>query len=301
MTDGIPKPNKFARKLAAKAAKRLISKALESAAGVVRAAADRAAETTQEAAERTAHKRLPIQRSVDVAVPIRVAWSEWEALEFIPEGVDTIIDIERDGATLVGRTAGMRGHEWAAEVIDERERESFAWQSHVGSDCAGLITFHELSERLTRIELNLDVVPAGVGETVQLATHRADRKAELDLRRFKARLELISPDLYEPEQEPEGEPEPEPSDAAADAEDDGPEADAPDDFDEEGEPEADAPDDFDEDGEPEADAPDDFVEDGEPEADAPDDFDEYDEYDEDTDEPADEEPAEEYEQELASQ
>ncbi len=265
MSDGIPKPNKFARKLAGKAAKHFLSKALESAAGVVRAAADRAAETTHEAAERTAHKRLPIQRSVDVAVPIRVAWSEWEAFEFIPEGVDTITDIERDGATLVGTTTGVRAHEWEAEILDEREQESFAWQSHVGSDCAGLITFHELSDRLTRIELNLDVVPASVGETVQLATHRADRKAELDLRRFKARLELINPDLYEPE----------PDEA------DEPEADEP----EAEEPEAD---------EPELDAEDsedvDDIDDDDPEADAPDDFE---------DDVEDEEPEEEYEEELA--
>jgi len=231
VSDGIPKPNKFARKLAGKAAKRLLSKALESAAGVVRAAAERAAETTHEAAERTAEKRLPIQRSIDIAVPIRVAWEEWQAFEFIPEGVDTVTDVERDGNTLVGQTKGVRAHEWAAEILDEREGESFAWQSHVGSDCAGLVTFHELSDRLTRIELNLDVVPASVGETLQLATHRADRKAELDLRRFKARLELINPDLYaqEPEPAPEDEPE-EPTDV------DEPEAEADDGFDDVDEP-----------------------------------------------------------------
>jgi len=231
VSDGIPKPNKFARKLAGKAAKRLLSKALESAAGVVRAAAERAAETTHEAAERTAEKRLPIQRSIDIAVPIRVAWEEWQAFEFIPEGVDTVTDIERDGNTLVGQTTGMRPHEWSAEILDERDLESFAWQSHVGSDCAGLVTFHELSDRLTRIELNLDVVPASVGETLQLATHRADRKAELDLRRFKARLELINPDLYAQEPEPAPEDEPEaPTDV------DEPEAEADDDFDDVDEP-----------------------------------------------------------------
>ncbi len=35
--------------------------------------------------------------------------------------------------------------------------------------------------------------------------HLADKKAETDLRRFKARLELINPDLYEDEVEDEDE------------------------------------------------------------------------------------------------
>jgi hypothetical protein len=104
----------------------------------------------------------------------------------------------------------VRNEDWVAEILDEREQQSFAWQSQEGSDCAGLITFHKLSDRLTRIELNLDVVPTGVAETIQLATHRADAKAERDLRRFKARLELINPDLYEPEEEPDAEAEAEP-------------------------------------------------------------------------------------------
>jgi uncharacterized membrane protein len=209
VSDGLPKPNKLARKLAAKAAKAALSKTLEKAAGALRTAADRAAETSKEAteraAEKTAHKRAPVQASVDVAVPIRVAWEEWESFEFLPEGTHTVGDIERDGDTLVGQIDGFTSSEWVAEILDERDQESFAWQSHVGSDCAGLITFHELSEKLTRLELDLDVVPTSVGETLSLATHRADRNAERDLRRFKAHLEFMNPDLYEEDEDEEPE------------------------------------------------------------------------------------------------
>jgi uncharacterized membrane protein len=216
----MPKPNKLARRLAGKAikavAKRAASGTLEAGAAVIRAAADRAADTGHKAVETTAHKRLPIQRHVDIAVPLAVAWEEWLEFEGIPEGIHTVTDIERDGVELTGQTSGPRQTDWAAEILDEREQESFAWQSYEGSDCAGLLTFHALSERLTRVELNLDVVPTGVAETVQLATRLADRKAEADLRRFKARLELISPDLYE-EITPAGEQEE--SSAASQAED----------------------------------------------------------------------------------
>jgi hypothetical protein len=53
-----------------------------------------------------------------------------------------------------------------------------------------------LSERLTRLELELDLVPVRSPQAFELLTHIADRRAETDLRRFKAELEKINPDDY---------------------------------------------------------------------------------------------------------
>lgn len=192
-----PKPVRhIARKLAVRALKRAASTALESGATAVRTAIEHTT-PQQPGALVPKLRRLPIQLSVDIAVPIHVAWEEWMAFELIPEGVHRITEIERDGDQLLGTIDGPGHSPWSAEVLDERERESFAWHSYEGSDCAGLITFHELSERLTRLELNLDVVPLNVTQAMALASHLADHHAEADLRRLKARLELINPDLYE--------------------------------------------------------------------------------------------------------
>jgi hypothetical protein len=49
---------------------------------------------------------------------------------------------------------------------------------------------------LTRLELELDVVPTHPGEAASLVLHLADRQAEAELRRFKHRVETISPDAY---------------------------------------------------------------------------------------------------------
>lgn len=209
---------KLAGKAAKAAAKKLAGGAAEHAADGLRSLTERAAEGTGEAIAQTrvklTRRRLPIQRSVDIAVPLRLAWEEWAALEFLPEGAHTVSEIERDGGELTGRTSGPRQRDWSAEILDERPEQSFAWQSQEGSDCAGLITFHRLSERLTRVELNLDVVPSSPAEAAALATRLADRRTETELRRWKARLELISPDLYETEDEAEDE-EPETEDGAA--------------------------------------------------------------------------------------
>ncbi len=235
-----PKPTALARKLALKALKKAASTAANAGAGVVRNAADRAAAAghgtvgkaldtvTENPVQKLAHKRLPIQRSVDIAVPLRVAWEEWLAFESLPEGARTVSDIERDGNVLSGRTDGPRPASWEAEILDERAQQSFAWQSHQGSDCAGLITFHRLSDRLTRVELNLDIVPTSLAEAAQLSTRIADRRAEAELRRFKARLELINPDLYEDDaaDEPADSAETENASGDARANEDEPQADA---------------------------------------------------------------------------
>lgn len=172
-------------------------KALEAAGDTVRSAADRAAAASKDALDSGLSKRLPIQVAVDVAVPLEFAWEEWITFENMTEGVHRIEDVERDGDLLFGKTAAPLSSEWEAEIVDERELQSFAWRSTRGSDCAGLATFHRLSERLTRIELDLDVLPTRPGETLTLSLHLAHRRAETELRRFKARLEFTNPDVYE--------------------------------------------------------------------------------------------------------
>jgi uncharacterized membrane protein len=145
-----------------------------------------------------ARHRLPIQCCVDVAVPLEVVYDEWMRLAFLPEGPHDVERIERvDDGRLCGQiNAGLRHIDWEAEVLDDRDCESFAWRSTTGSDCAGLITFHQLSDRLTRLELQLDVMPVNLRDTMALALQIADHRAEAGLRGFKSRLETISPDVY---------------------------------------------------------------------------------------------------------
>jgi uncharacterized membrane protein len=193
----VPTPGRLARFAAKKTAKTVARKTAEMGASAVRRAADRAAEASRNAYEAGTSRLVPIQLSIDVAVPIHVAWEEWRTWGSLPEGVHRIVDVERDGDALIGHTAGPRELDWEAEIKDEREDESFAWRSVEGTDVAGLATFHQLSERLTRIELDLDVVPTNPTEALALALHLAHRRAEADLRRFKAHVEFINPDVYE--------------------------------------------------------------------------------------------------------
>jgi uncharacterized membrane protein len=194
-----PGVSKLARFAARKAIKALVRKAASSSADAVRSAADRTVLASRAALDTALARRLPIQVSIDVAVPLAVAWEQWLSFDSFTEGIHRIEDLERDGNLLIGTVAGPRSTEWEAEVVDERELQSFAWRSQSGSDVAGLVTFHELSDRLTRIELDLDVLPINPVQAASLTLHMAHRHAEAELRRFKAHVEFINPDVYEPE------------------------------------------------------------------------------------------------------
>jgi uncharacterized membrane protein len=142
-------------------------------------------------------RKVPVQRSLDVAVPIEAAWDEWMRFDWMPDGAHRVVEIERDGDMLYGQLTGSRiSRDWQAEITDERVDQSLAWQTIEGSDTSGLLTFHRLSDRLTRLELELDIVPEGPGEALSLVLRRADRRAEVVMRSFKAQVEALDPDEY---------------------------------------------------------------------------------------------------------
>jgi len=195
-------PKRLARKLLLKA----IAKSVRTAAGGAARMAGGAARTLRSVdlvPLLSRARTLPIQRSLDIAVPLEVAWEEWVELGFIPEGTHRVAAVEREGDDrMFGHVKGMHvEREWVAEILDEREGESFAWHSVSGSDCSGLVTFHPLGARLTRVELHLDVIPGGVSAAVELVTRVADRRAQAELRRFKAHVETLDPDEYPTEED----------------------------------------------------------------------------------------------------
>jgi uncharacterized membrane protein len=192
-----------AKKMAGGALRATARGAARTGSVALRATGQRLVEAWHQALETGMERRLPIQVSVDVAVPIEFAWEEWTTFESFTEGVRRIVEVERDGDHLIGVTAGPRATHWRAEIVDERAQEAFAWRSVEGTDCAGLVTFHQLSDRLTRIEVDLDVLPTGPVEMLALPLRIAERRVEAEMRRFKARVEFINPDVYERDEDQE--------------------------------------------------------------------------------------------------
>jgi uncharacterized membrane protein len=137
-------------------------------------------------------RRLPVQESVDVAVPLETAYNQFTQFEEFPKFMHRVEKVEqRDDAHLVWHEKiwGVR-REWEAEITDQRPNERIAWKSLSGTQTTGVVTFHALSERLTRIEVNLDFQPQGLLEKTASGFRMSRRALRSDLMRFKAFIEM---------------------------------------------------------------------------------------------------------------
>jgi uncharacterized membrane protein len=137
-------------------------------------------------------RRLPIQCSVDVAVPIGVAYDQWTQLEDFPEFMHRVEQVEqKDDETVMWHENvwGVR-RSWESQIVEQVPDERIVWRSDDRGGHSGVVTFHELSDRLTRVELNVDFQPEGIFEKLASGLRFHRRAVKTDLQRYKAFVEM---------------------------------------------------------------------------------------------------------------
>ena len=88
-----------------------------------------------------------------------------------------------------GLFIGGKEKDWTAEITEQRPDERVAWRSTSGARNAGVVTFHRLADRKTRVMLQLEYEPDGVTETVGDAVGVVGSRVARDLDRFKDFIE----------------------------------------------------------------------------------------------------------------
>lgn len=131
------------------------------------------------------------ESSIDVNVPVRIAYDHWTQFEAFPrfmEGVEKVV--QRDDKTLhwTAEIAGQR-KEWTAEITDQTPDRRIAWKSISGDENAGAVMFEPLGPDKTKITLKLDADPEGVVETIGAILGFLERRVNGDLERFKEFVE----------------------------------------------------------------------------------------------------------------
>jgi uncharacterized membrane protein len=137
-------------------------------------------------------RRLPVQESVDVAVDLETAYDQWTQFEEFPRFMHRVEKIEqRDDTTLMWHENiwGVR-RSWEAEIVEQIPLERIEWRSKGGPKVVGVVTFHRLSDNLTRIEVNMDFQPQGLFEKTASGFRMSRRALRSDLMRFKAYVEM---------------------------------------------------------------------------------------------------------------
>jgi len=137
-------------------------------------------------------RRMPIQQSVDVAVPIKVAYNRWTLFEDWPEFMHRVDSVEQADDTTLSFSTKVWGitKRFEAKIVEQRPDQRIEWDATEGLAHTGVVTFHKLSDRLTRIEVSLDVEPHGMVEKMGRGLRFTKRAVRADLHRFKALIEL---------------------------------------------------------------------------------------------------------------
>jgi uncharacterized membrane protein len=133
-----------------------------------------------------------VEKSIDVDVPIRVAYDQWTQFESFPEFMDGVESITQTGdrqTHWVTKIGGVE-REFDAEITEQHPDERVAWKSTSGdTHHAGVVTFHKITDTTTRIMIQLDWEPKGIVEKVGAVVGVDDHQISADAKRFKAFIE----------------------------------------------------------------------------------------------------------------
>jgi len=103
-------------------------------------------------------RRLPIERWTDVAVPLEKVYEQWTKFERFPSFMHRALSVEQEDDDRVRwrEKIWFSTREWEGEVTDRRKNDRIAWKSVHGPSHRGVVSFHRLSENLTRVVVTMD-------------------------------------------------------------------------------------------------------------------------------------------------
>ena len=132
-----------------------------------------------------------VTASIDVNVPVRVAYDQWTQFETFPEflsGVDSVTQLDDTLTRWVVSIGGVK-REFDAEISDQVPDDHVAWRSLGGVVHNGRVWFTPLDAGSTHIDLEIEWEPEGFVESAGAAFQLDDLQVESDLKRFKEFIE----------------------------------------------------------------------------------------------------------------
>jgi uncharacterized membrane protein len=150
-----------------------------------------------------ATKATNIVESIDVGVPLRVAYNQWTEFGSFPSFMKKVEGVEApEDNKLVFKAQIFWSHRtWEATIKEQVPDERIIWKSkgekgHVD----GAVTFHELGPELTRILVVLEYYPQGLFEKTGNIWEAQGRRARAELRHFRRHVmtrSILHPDEIE--------------------------------------------------------------------------------------------------------
>ena len=132
-----------------------------------------------------------IEESIDVDVPISVAYNQWTQFEDFPKFMQGVEEVKQLDDTRLRWVANIKGQrtEWYAKITEQVPDQRIAWTSEGGTFTSGVVTFNSQEDENTRVQLEMEYAPEGIVEEVGDKLGFVSRQVEGDLKRFKEFVE----------------------------------------------------------------------------------------------------------------
>ena len=144
-----------------------------------------------------------IVESIDVGVPIKLAYNQWTQFTDFPSFMKKVESVEQsEDEKLNWKAQVLWSHRtWESTIQEQVPDDKIIWRSkgekgHVD----GAVTFHELAPNLTRILLVLEYHPQGFFEHTGNLWRAQGRRARLELKHFRRHVmsqAILHPDEIE--------------------------------------------------------------------------------------------------------
>jgi uncharacterized membrane protein len=131
-----------------------------------------------------------IQKSVDVGVPVSVAYDQWTQFEEFPQFMTGIVEVRQTDDTHLHWAADIDGErkEWDAEIVEQVPDRVIAWRSTGGLQNHGRVQFEPIDEG-TRVDVTIEYDPDGTKESLGALVGFDGRQVEKDIERFRDLVE----------------------------------------------------------------------------------------------------------------
>jgi uncharacterized membrane protein len=135
-----------------------------------------------------------IDEQIDVGVPRREAYNQWTQFgEFseIFKGVENVDQAEgKDDQQNWSAKVGPSRRQFDVEITEQIPDRRIAWKASGGENVQGVVTFHQLDDELTRVNVEMVYRPQGFVEHVGNWFRSVRRRVRKDLKLFKEYVEL---------------------------------------------------------------------------------------------------------------
>src|SRR3954463_10669288 len=94
-----------------------------------------------------------IEKSVEVDVPVRVAYNQWTQFEEFPHFMQGIKEVRQvnDKKTHWVAEVGFKEKEWDADIVEQTPDTRIAWRNTTGAANVGIVDFLPIGEGRTKV------------------------------------------------------------------------------------------------------------------------------------------------------